>query len=271
MTLDQLRAPVASEFQQFAEEYGRRIWHQTPLLDEVGRYLASCPGKQLRPLLVLLSAKACGTMHPHHIRLAVAMELLHNATLMHDDVVDESDQRRGHDSVRHHWDNQTAVLGGDYYLAQVMTLLHEVGDNEISKLVSHTVAAMSQGELWQLSLTRQKRTSLKDYLTVIGYKTASLMDTCCRLGAMSFGETPTGVYIENMQQFGYHYGMIFQLQDDMKSLDKFHDAALPEGIDPLGLIADHARQARQALEGIPETLARTTLLTLLSPSAPLPE
>lgn len=271
MTIDQLKSPVAEAFRQFEERYNNCIYSQTPLLDEVGKYLSITPGKRLRPLLVLLSAQACGTLHPHHIQLATAMELLHNATLMHDDVVDESDQRRGHESVRRHWGNQTAVLCGDYYLAQVMALLHEVGDSEASKLVSRTVATMSQGELWQLALTQRHETSLEDYLTVIGDKTASLMKTCCQLGAMTFGNRPGDRYIENMQQFGYHYGMVFQLQDDMKSLDKLHDVALPEGIDPHGLVDDHANQAILALEGIPDSPARNALLALLSPAAPLPE
>ena len=269
--LDQLRASVEKEFGLFSKEYNRRICHKTPLLDEVGQYLADCPGKQLRPLLVLLSAKACGTLHPHHIRLAAAMELLHNATLLHDDVVDDSDLRRGQDSVRHRWDNPTAVLCGDYYLAQVMSLLQEVGDNKVSGLVSQTVATMSQGELWQLSLARQGKATVEEYLTVIGCKTASLMATCCQLGAISFEDTVRESCIEKMQQFGYHYGIVFQLQDDLKSLDRLHDVALPEGVDPLALVVNHTRQARQALEGIPDSPALNALLSLLDSSAPQPE
>ena len=148
MTIDEIRLTVHNEFLAFAEEYDRCTRGggdntSTPLLDEVEEYLCHHQGKRLRPLLVLLAAKACGTLSPQHVLVATAMELLHNATLMHDDVVDESDRRRGDDSVRKRWSNQVAVLCGDFYLSQVMELLHRVGDKEASRLVADTVATMS--------------------------------------------------------------------------------------------------------------------------------
>ena len=127
MTAEELQEPVRLPFNDFRDEYRRYTHSVAPLLHDVEEYLAQIPGKQLRPLILLLSAKACNTLTHSHILLATAIELLHNATLMHDDVVDESDTRRGHESVRHRWSNQVAVLCGDYYLSQVMSILHEVG------------------------------------------------------------------------------------------------------------------------------------------------
>ena len=265
MTIEQLRQPVKAEYDRSVQEYHSRMLGEATILNEVSSHLAAHPGKMLRPLLVLLSAKACGTLNDKHILLATAMEMLHNATLMHDDVVDESDTRRGNRSVRGQWGNQVAVLCGDYYLSQTMQLLQQVGDPKATALVAETVSLMTQGELMQLAATRNsqqttansQQTTLDEYLKVIGLKTASLMACCCQLGGME-------------RDFGYHYGMLFQMRDDLGSLDPRHDIAIPDNTNPQTLIADHTRLASEALDALPHSEARETLRSLLLPSAPQP-
>ena len=275
MTLEQLHQPVEKEFLLFREEYSRCTHSHIPLLHDVEEYLALIPGKQLRPLLLLLSAKACGQLSHKHILMATAMELLHNATLMHDDVVDESDTRRGHQSVRHRWGNQVAVLCGDYYLSQVMTLLQQVGESEVSGLVARTVAIMSQGELQQLDALTRNAVALDEYISIIGSKTASLMALCCELGAMLQTAFADNDYRKPLHNFGYHYGLVFQIRDDIHDTsnstpDKKHDICIPDGIKPNSLIEKHSQMARQSLNLLPPSSARDTLDKLLHPSAPSP-
>lgn len=272
MTLQQLQQPIRAEYDQFLREYHERISGITPILDKVDEHLAAHPGKRLRPLLLLLSAKACGTMTERHILLAVAAELLHNATLMHDDVVDESDTRRGVPSVRGRWGNQAAVLCGDYHLAQTMQILQQVGCPETSAIIAQTVGDMTRGELMQLSVTREQGTAtLGDYLQIIELKTASLMAACCQLGAYSLEEKKASPESQRLRTFGLHYGIVFQLRDDLGSIDPAHDATLPQGIDAETLIGEHTGMALEAIGGIPPSEARDALCSLLLPTAPQPE
>ena len=285
MTIEELKKPVLSPFGRFEQEYARLTRDGVPLLKEVEDYLAQTPGKRLRPLLLLLSAQACRTLDNHHIVLAAAMELLHNATLMHDDVVDESDTRRGRLSVRGKWGNQVAVLCGDYYLTQVMVCLDFVKSHEVRTLVTQTVSDMCQGELKQLKAVSTGETDTATYLDIIGSKTASLTALCCKLGALPghpeiHWRNEDEESLRNrrriveqstaMSHFGFHYGIVFQLRDDLASLDPAHDAFLPQGIDIERLIADHTRQAIEALESLPPSEARESLRSLLLPSAPQP-
>lgn len=270
-TLLKLQQPVEEPMRQFRQLYRQRIPADTPLLAEVDQYLLQCPGKQLRPLLLLLSAQVCGGVHREHLLLAVAVEMLHNATLMHDDVVDEADQRRGRPSVRSRWNNQTAVLCGDYYLAQVMSLLQEVNLPQATAWVCNTVSTMCRGELLQLGMVANGATSVEDYLRVIENKTAQLMASCCQLGAIAATPAPPSHYGKALYRFGLHYGMLYQLRDDMGSLATGHDATLPTGTNPQPLMAEHARLAAEALQALPLSPAHTALLTLLSPQAPGPD
>lgn len=267
----QLIDPVRYHFELFQKEYHRHTRNAVPLLCEVEDYLAGHPGKQLRPLLVLLSAQACGSMANGHIVLATVVELLHNATLMHDDVVDESDNRRGHDSVRHRWGNQVAVLCGDYYLAEAMSALHWVNDKTITDIVNRTVRTMCEGELKQLA-SANKPLDEETYIDIIGCKTASLMSACCALGACHIHE-PQPI-LENMmalKDFGYHYGIVYQIRDDMHDSDARHDATLQSAVDPQRLINHHTQLATDALRPIPDSPAKQALLSLLLSTAPQPD
>ena len=269
MTSSTLSRPVEAEYTRFLQIFRSRTFDQTPILDEVGKVLDRHPGKQLRPLLVLLAAKACGMLCEKHVLFAAAVELLHNASLMHDDVVDESDSRRGVSSVRGNWGNPAAVLTGDYYLAQAMLMLQQAGDSRASELVAGTVADMCRGELLQLTVTKTKTESLGDYMKIIEDKTASLISACCQLGALG-SDGVASPYFDTLRTFGLHYGILFQLHDDLASLDPRHDASLPQGIDVEELIADHTCLANSALNTLPPSDARDCLRSLLLPSAPKP-
>ena len=269
MFLSQLIQPVQHHFEAFQKEYRHRIHSSVPLLNEVEDYLNQFPGKRLRPLLVLLAAEACGTMSNTHIVIATIVEMLHNATLMHDDVVDESPLRRGHDSVSHHWGNQVAVLCGDYYLAQTMSALQEINDDNATRIVNNAVRTMCEGELKQLASANHPL-DVDTYLDIIGSKTASLIATCCELGAYHIGSRTASPYREALRNFGHHYGIVFQIRDDMHDTDTRHDATLLNTIDPLPIIDHHTQLAAETLSALPDTPARQALLSLLLPNAPQP-
>ena len=271
MTLKELQEPVLLPFTEFRDTYLQYVKGSVPLLNQVETHIAQKPGKQLRPLLLLLSARACNTLTPSHVQLAAAMELLHNATLMHDDVVDESDTRRGQESVRHHWSNQVAVLCGDYYLAQVMLILQKVGNPEVTSRVTQTVATMCQGELKQLGLVSQKNISTDNYLDVIGSKTASLMALCCELGAMHLAQDHRDISMcETMHDFGYNYGMTFQIRDDVLDSLSPHDISFPTDFNPQDMIEEYTERASRALLKLSPSTAKDALSKLLLPSAPHP-
>lgn len=269
MTLTQLIQPVQPHFDLFQEEYQRRTHSTVPLLHEVEEHLSRYPGKRLRPLLVLLAAEACGTMANSHILIATIVEMLHNATLMHDDVVDQSPLRRGHHSVRHRWGNQVAVLCGDYYLAQTMSALHEINDSNATSIVNNTVRTMCEGELMQLA-SANRPLDAEAYIAIIGRKTASLLSACCELGACHIGSQTESPYRQALRDFGYHYGILFQIRDDLHDTDSRHDATLLPTIDPSPIIDHHTQQATDALNTLPHSPAKQTLLTLLLPTAPQP-
>lgn len=184
------------------QEYIRRITQgNAPILLEVEHFLASTPGKMIRPKLTLMSAATLApTISQRTLLMAVAVEMLHNVSLLHDDVVDNSPTRRGLPSVANHWGNATAVLVGDYLLAQLMQLLHEIDDKQASSLIAKTVVAMSESELYALQSAPSDAAS---YLRILDGKTARLMATSCALG------NPM------LEKFGLHYGRFFQLRDDI--------------------------------------------------------
>lgn len=174
------------------------------LLHQIEDHITARLGKMLRPQLLLASAATLGNDALNSRRtllLAVAVEMLHNASLLHDDVIDHADQRRGQPSVNSRWGNTAAVLAGDYLLAQVMAILHEVDDPEAARRINLTVQTMVEAELIQLE-TNAKPLTADTYLKIIDGKTASLFATACALGNPQY------------EAFGLHYGRLFQLRDD---------------------------------------------------------
>ena len=195
------------------------------VIQKVTDQLTQTKGKQLRPMLMLLANAASGGNNPRVSQLATAMELLHNATLIHDDVVDESELRRGQPSVNKVWGNKVAVLCGDYYLAQVMMLLNQYDDSEVTFIVNQTVIDLSEGELLQQGNTNRKDTSMAHYMGTIYKKTAALIAACCELGGI---HTP---YRDLLREFGRLYGMAFQMRDDLLDYHSSKETGKPTGND----------------------------------------
>ncbi len=183
------------------------------LLDKIMTYIVKRKGKQMRPLFVFLSAGASGTIGESTFRGASLIELLHTATLVHDDVVDDSNYRRGFFSVNALWKNKIAVLVGDFLLSRGLILSIENKDYELLHLVTHAVRQMSEGELLQMEKARKLDISEEIYYDIIRQKTASLIASCCAVGASSGGAS--NEWVEKMKNFGECVGMAFQIKDDL--------------------------------------------------------
>ncbi|MEB2353825.1 MAG: polyprenyl synthetase family protein [Ignavibacteriales bacterium] len=183
------------------------------IVDLVARYIIRQKGKKIRPILVLLSAKISGGITERTFRGANLVELLHTATLIHDDVVDNADKRRGIWSINAIFKNKVAVLMGDYLLSRGLMISVEGKDYDFLKVITEAVKRMSEGELLQIQKTRKLDIDEETYFKVISDKTASLLETCCLIGAMS--TTDDSKCIEAMRQFGHSLGMAFQIRDDI--------------------------------------------------------
>lgn len=197
--------------EKFEQIYSQQLCTSVSLIQEISSQLAQQRGKKLRPMLTCLSAGACiGHVPDKKLYLAVALELLHNSSLIHDDVVDESDMRRGQPTVNHRWGNKIAVLTGDFYLANAMALLCQYASSDEMNIVNQTAVEMSEGELLQQQSSLRSDLSIQAYNATIYKKTASLLSACCQVGQWS--EEGTAI---NMKKFGTHFGMAFQMRDDL--------------------------------------------------------
>ena len=225
--LNDIIRPIAAEMQQFEAFFEQTLKADTEPMDSIMQYVLDTQGKRLRPILVLLSAKLFGEINELTLRSATFMEMVHSATLIHDDVVDDANQRRNKASVKAQFGNLSAVLSGDYLLAKAMLLI--ANDTDILKEMLRTTAAMSEGELMQNAVGLSYHGSRYDakpqmrlphcdsptaqYLNIITRKTAQLMRSCCVAGAMSVDATPE--QIQQIADFGLNFGILFQLRDDM--------------------------------------------------------
>ena len=204
---------IAQELKVFEQKFRQDVRSNAPLLDRITHYIINRKGKQLRPRFVLLSAKLFGPIDDSSYRAASLVELLHTATLVHDDVVDESLERRGFFSINALWKNKVAVLVGDYLLSKGLLLSLENQDFEILHILSTAVRKMSEGELLQIEKARKLNLDEGVYLEIIQNKTASLMASACAAGAWSTSKNPE--ITEKMRQFGEKVGMAFQMKDDL--------------------------------------------------------
>lgn len=209
---------MAEEFLRYEKAFEEALTTDNPILKDVLSLVLARRGKQLRPTLVLLCAKLAGQVNDKTIRTAVALELLHTASLIHDDVVDDSDTRRGLPSVKAQWTNNVAVLVGDYLLSKVIEIIASLRNVRILSIVSDMGKALSDGELLQLSangLTDNGvlRTTEKDYFRIIACKTARLFSACCEAGAVTAGATMKQETA--LTAFGEQLGICFQMQDDI--------------------------------------------------------
>ena len=229
MTVNEIKAPVAHEMEQFELKFKSSMKSTVPLLDKITRYIVKRKGKQLRPMFVFLAAKVCGEMNESTYRAASLIELLHTATLVHDDVVDDSNERRGFFSVNALWKNKIAVLVGDFLLSRGLLLSVDNQDFQLLGLVSNAVREMSEGELLQIEKARKLDIDEAVYYEIIRKKTASLIASCCACGAASV--TSDAAVIEKMQSFGEAVGIAFQIKDDLFDYGDGSNIGKPTGID----------------------------------------
>ena len=204
---------IAEELKTFERKFAESVRSQTPLLDRIMKYIIHRKGKQLRPMFVFLSAKLHGTINESTYRAAALVELLHTATLVHDDVVDESLERRSFFSINALWKNKVAVLVGDYLLSKGLLLATEAGDFKHLQILSEAVKQMSEGELLQIEKARKLNLNEEIYFEIIRSKTASLLSSACCVGAWTTSKNET--IADKMKAFGEKIGIAFQIKDDL--------------------------------------------------------
>lgn len=212
-SLSRISKPIEDELKHFSGLFKESMKSKVSIVDLVTGYILKQKGKKIRPTLVLLSSKIAGGIKDRSYRGAILVELLHTATLVHDDVVDSSEKRRGLPSINAVWKNKIAVLMGDYLLSRGLLLSVEKDDFDFLKIMTRTVKRMSEGELLQISKTRKLDIDEETYYKIISDKTASLLSTCCEIGALSSSTDPN--VREALRNFGEYLGMAFQIKDDI--------------------------------------------------------
>lgn len=224
-----IEEPVAAEFARFNEEFESSLRSETKRLQAAIEQILRSTGKHVRPLLVLLSAKTCGSVTDCTINSAVFLELLHTATLIHDDVVDETRERRGVPSLNAIFDNRVAVLTGDYILSTALIRSIQTGDLRIIGIISNLGRDLSEGEIKQMETADESILDESCYLQVIYKKTATLLSACTAIGAISAGADKQA--IEAMKKFGENIGYAFQIRDDIFDYYKESNIGKPTGND----------------------------------------
>ncbi len=229
ITLKQIQAPIKEEMQSFEKHFRDSMRSSVPLLDKIMNYIVKRKGKQMRPMFVFLSAKLFSDGNESTYRAATLIELLHTATLVHDDVVDEAYKRRGFFSINALWKNKIAVLVGDYLLAKGLLLSVDHEEFDLLKIVSTSVKLMSEGELLQIEKARRLDIDEEVYFDIITKKTATLIASCCATGAKSVSQSDE--MVERMRLFGEKVGVCFQIKDDLFDYGSGEDIGKPSGID----------------------------------------
>jgi octaprenyl-diphosphate synthase len=229
LNLDTIKQPVKNEMAEFEHRFREAMRSRTPLLDRIMHYIVKRKGKQMRPMFVFLTAGLCNRITDSTYTGAALIELLHTATLVHDDVVDDSMQRRGFFSINALWKNKIAVLVGDYLLSRGLLIAVDRSEFKILKVVSEAVKMMSEGELLQLEKARRLDVDEQIYFEIIRQKTASLIASCCAVGAISAGADPH--VAERLRLFGELTGQAFQIKDDLFEFEKNLNTGKPSGID----------------------------------------
>ena len=211
--IDQLKRPIGEEMELFEGRFSKAMSSKVALLNRITHYIVNRKGKQMRPMFVFLTAKLLGKTNERTYRAASVIELIHTATLVHDDVVDGSDKRRGFFSINALWKNKIAVLVGDYLLSKGLLLCIDNKDFDLLEIISIAVREMSEGELLQIEKARNLDINEEIYYEVIRKKTATLIASCCALGACSVDASQND--IKKMTYFGEKIGMVFQIKDDL--------------------------------------------------------
>jgi len=227
--LKEIKAPIREHIATFEDKFRYSMKSNVPLLDKVTRYIIKRKGKQMRPMFVFFAAGICGNINESTHRAASLIELLHTATLVHDDVVDDSNLRRGYFSINALWKNKIAVLVGDYLLSRGLLLALDNNEFSLLKIVSNATREMSEGELLQIEKARRLDIEEDIYFEIIRKKTASLIASCCAAGAESVSASPE--IVAKMNQFGEFVGIAFQIKDDLFDYQDNKSIGKPNGID----------------------------------------
>lgn len=213
LRLEDIKQPIAREMEEFEQKFRASMHTRVLLLDKIMNYIVKRKGKQMRPMFIFLSAGTCGRITESTFRAASLIELLHTASLVHDDVVDDANYRRGFFSINALWKNKIAVLVGDFLLARALMLSVDHKEFDLLSIGTESVKEMSEGELLQMEKARQLDISEDVYFQIIQQKTASLIASCCAMGASSAGADK--VQVDKMKSFGLQIGMAFQIKDDL--------------------------------------------------------
>ena len=261
---ERVAALVGDDLAAVEAEIQRELRSPVPLIQEMGDYIAGAGGKRLRPILLLLAARVAEYRGPRAVRLACVVELLHTATLIHDDVVDTAPLRRGRPSANAQWGDDASVLVGDHLYSKSFALLVRDNDRGVMETLARSTVSMTEAEVFQLQLKRSGLTSEADYMRIITQKTASFMSACCRIGALLGGLPPAQT--EALTRYGLDIGIAFQISDDaldftadQARLGKAIGADLREGKRTLPLIAMLERVEPAEAERVRAALRHRTL------------
>ena len=227
--VEEIKKPINSEMKLFEQKFYESMQSKVPLLDKVTRFIVTTKGKQMRPMFIFLCAKLLGEVNEKTYRGASMIELIHTATLVHDDVVDESFKRRNFFSINALWKNKIAVLVGDYLLSKSVLLSTDNKDYDLLSVISRTIREMSEGELLQLEKARKLDITEEVYYEIIRQKTATLISACCEIGVLS--NNSDEILAKKMRDFGTYTGMAFQIKDDLFDYLSSNVIGKPVGID----------------------------------------
>ena len=213
VTLSDLRAPVTEELKAFREAFNSALKTDVHLVNLIAKYMVAHRGKRLRPLLAILSGRLCGVPGQNTLAAAVLVELLHTATLVHDDVVDDAETRRGQPSVKSIWKNKISVLMGDFLLSKALINMVSLRNFEALELLSNTAVRLSKGEILQMEKARSNGMDEEIYFRMVKDKTASLISTACELGALTTSGSEE--HRAALRDYGENLGIAFQIRDDL--------------------------------------------------------
>ncbi|PID45966.1 MAG: octaprenyl diphosphate synthase [Proteobacteria bacterium] len=261
MEFKEIQALIANDMDAVNALIQKRLQSDVVLINQLSHYIIGNGGKRLRPMLALMSARACGYRGQHHIDIAAIVEFIHTATLLHDDVVDESDMRRGKDTANNIWGNQAAVLVGDFLYSRAFEMMVDIGEMRVMQILSQATNIIAEGEVLQLLNCNDPDTTEARYLDVIYSKTAKLFESASQLGAILAGRSEAEE--RAMADYGMHLGTAFQVVDDILDYSASADEMgknvgddLSEGKPTLPLIialqrsnAKDAQMIRTAIEG----------------------
>jgi len=227
--INQIKHPIISDLQVFEKAFSDALKTDNPILEGVHEYVLQTSGKQFRPILTLLAARLNGSISSATIDAAISLELLHTASLIHDDVIDDTEERRGKQAVHTRWTNKIAILSGDYILSRSLSTAVKTDDLKILKAIANIGTQLSDGEILQLNNAEISTSSESDYFTIIRKKTALLFSTCTEVGGLSTGMSDEGLV--HLKLFGEYLGICFQIKDDIFDYSENLELGKPTGND----------------------------------------